>query len=722
MPTVALAGNPNSGKTSIFNAVTGARHHVANWPGVTVEKRSGHFSIDGQEVEVVDLPGTYSLAAQSEDERIAATFLLSPEVDVIVNVLDASNLERNLYLTTQLLELGKPIVFALNMADDADRRGVSIDVARLQDLLGGPVLLTVANRAQGVEALKDAIARAAPVDGPWRSRVGYGDDIEGELKKLEREVARDEQLAERYPPRWSALKLLEGTPDAADILVASHARHAIDRQGRASREFLEHHLGGDCPTLVAEQRYGFVRGLVKETVQQPVVERRDLTDRLDAVLTNRWLGIPIFVGVMLLVYVVTFVLGKYPQDWIASGFTWLHDGAASRLPRGELFGLLIDGIIPGVGAVVVFVPVIMILMGCISFLEDTGYMARAAFIMDRLMHLMGLHGRSFIPLIMGTGCNVPALQATRTIEARTDRFITILVTPLVSCSARLQVYILIAGTFFPPARAALAIIAMHVLGFSLAMVVGKALRLTVFRGASAPFVMELPPYRMPVLSATAVHMWEKGRVFLTRAGTVILAGATLVWFLSHYPGIANVEWAAAYQQQEQGVLALKLPPEQESQQLAGLRLRRESRIMNSSLAASFGKLLQPVLAPVLDPDRSRPDAWKDGIALTAGFVAKEIVVGTMGVLYQATPEAATAASRESPLRVALRQQSGLTPLTALAFMVFTLIYTPCLGAVGMMLKETRSAQWTMFSVAYGLVLAWVLSWGVVAIGRLAGWH
>lgn len=733
MATVALAGNPNSGKTSVFNALTGARHHVANWPGVTVEKRSGHFTCGEQDVEVVDLPGTYSLAAQSEDERIAADFLLSPEVDVIVNVLDASNLERNLYLTTQLLELGKPLVFALNMADDAERRGIAIDAARLEALLGGPVLPTVANRAQGVEALKRAIAAEVELR-PGRvpvlaatgetgfSRVRYGDDIERELRKLEREIVRDERFAEPHRSRWSALRLLEGTPDADDLLHASHAQHAIDRQRRTSRQFLEHHLGADCPTLVAEQRYGFAHGLVKEAVRLNETERRGLTDRLDAILTHRWLGIPIFVAVMLLVYVVTFVVGKYPQDAVTAAFTWLHDQAASRLPSGELASLLVDGIIPGVGAVVVFVPVIMILMGCISFLEDTGYMARAAFIMDRLMHLMGLHGRSFIPLIMGTGCNVPAVQATRTIEARTDRFITILVTPLVSCSARLQVYILIAGTFFTPIRGALAIIGMHVLGFGLAMLVGKALRLTMFRGASAPFVMELPPYRMPVLSATAVHMWEKGRVFLTRAGTVILAGATLVWFLSHYPGIANAEWAAAYQQQEQAVRANNLPPEQEQRQVDALALARENRIMNSSLAASFGKLLQPVLAPILDPDGTRVDAWKDGIALTAGFVAKEIVVGTMGVLYQASPDARDSGAGESPLHAALRDHSGLTPLTALAFMVFTLIYTPCLGTIGMMLKEMRSARWTAFSVAYGLALGWVLAWAVVAIGRLAGWH
>ena len=387
------------------------------------------------------------------------------------------------------------------------------------------------------------------------------------------------------------------------------------------------------------------------------------------------------------------MLGKYPQDCLASAFAWLHDEAALRLPAGELSSLLVDGIIPGVGAVVVFVPVIMILMGCIAFLEDTGYMARAAFIMDRLMHLMGLHGKSFIPLIMGTGCNVPALQATRTIEARTDRFITILVTPLISCSARLQVYILIAGTFFPPFRAALAIIAMHVLGFGLAMVVGKVLRLTLFRGASTPFVMELPPYRMPVLSATAVHMWEKGRVFLTRAGTVILAGATLVWFLSHYPGIANVEWAAAYQQQQQAVRAMKLAPDQEKQQLETVDLAHEKPDHEHQPGRTVRK--GPSARAGADP-RPGPHAPRglEGRRRPHGGLRRQ---GDRRrhhgrAVHQAEARGGEPGRRQSPLQVALRRQSGLTPLTALAFMVFTLIYTPCLGTVGMILKETRSAN------------------------------
>jgi ferrous iron transport protein B len=721
-PNVAIAGNPNCGKTSIFNALTGSRHHVGNWPGVTVERRFGHFEQDGVQVQVVDLPGTYSLSAQSEDERIAASYLGEPEVDAIVNVLDASNLERNLYLTTQLLELKKPMVFVLNMMDDCERQGVSLDLRGLQALLGGPVVPTVGNRGEGIAELKAAILSVAQGNDPrvWPVRAGFGPDIEGELAKLEREIARDEELARGHIPRWLALGLLERTPDALALAQASHARQAIGTQRRASAQFLQEHLGADPATLIAERRYGFTYGLVKEVLRHDREAQHGWSTRLDGVLTHKWFGIPIFIAIMAAMYSLTFLLGQYPQDWITAGFNWLHDLAAARLPAGELASLLVDGIIPGVGAVVVFVPVIMILMGCISFLEDTGYMSRAAFIMDRLMHLMGLHGKSFIPLVMGTGCNVPAVQATRTIESRSDRFITILVAPLVSCSARLQVYILIAGTFFRPVQAALAIIGLHILGFSMAMAMGKVLRWTLFRGESTPFVMELPPYRMPVLKATVIHMWEKGRLFLSRAGTVILAGATLVWFLSHYPGITNRAWAAERQASEVVIRAQSLPPEAQKAKLDELDLASESRIMNSSLAARFGHLLQPVLAPILDPGHQRPEAWKDGVALTAGFVAKEIVVSTMGVVNQAKAEKEGDQPGLSPLQQTLRQSSGFTPLTAFAFMVFILLYTPCLGVVGMILKETRSLPWTLFSVGYGLCLAWLMAWGTVVVGHMLG--
>jgi ferrous iron transport protein B len=691
---------------------------------VTVERRTGEFEWDGVSVEVVDLPGTYSLSTCSEDERIAASYLVDPEVDLIVNVLDASNLERNLYLTTQLLELGKPLVFALNMQDDADRKGVSIDLPLLQALLGGPVLPTIGNRAEGIRALKESLLSVATGSDPHMRKlhVGFGEDIEKELLKLQQEIQRDEELVRSRPPRWLAIQILDDSAEARRLVEGSHARQAIQAQAKASSNFLEQHLGADVTTLLAEHRYGFVHGLMKETVHQSTESRRDFTERLDGLLTHRWLGIPIFIAVMVGMYTFTFVLGKYPQDWIAKAFSLLHDWASLRLPAGEMTSLLVDGVIPGVGAVVVFVPVIMLLMGCIAFLEDTGYMARAAFIMDRLMHLMGLHGKSFIPLVMGMGCNVPAIQATRTIEARADRLITILVAPMVSCSARLQVFILIAGTFFPPVQAAFVIIAMHFLGFGLAMLMGKVLRWTFFRSENTPFVMELPPYRMPVMKSTFIHMWEKGSVFLSRAGTTILAGATLVWFLSHYPGVTNRAWMAELHEQQSAVKALHLPVSEERERMDDLELRHQGRIVNTSLAATFGRQLQPLLAPILDPERNRPEAWKDGIALTAGFVAKEIVVSTLAVVHQTRASETEKTRPQSSLQEALLNRSGLTPLAALAFMVFVLIYSPCLGTVSIIHKETGSLVWTSFSVVYSLGLAWLLSWITVLVGHALGFR
>lgn len=719
--SIALAGNPNCGKTTLFNALTGARHHVGNWPGVTVEKRSGAFTAGGTRFEVVDLPGCYSLSARSEDERIAARHLGQGEVDLILNVLDASNLERNLFLTTQLLELGKPIVFVLNMMDDAEKRGIVIDIPTLETLLGGPVIPTVGNREEGLPRLKEALAAVVSgADGRVRRiPVDYGHDLEGELVKLEAEIGRDEVLAKRMPIRWLALQLLEGGAEATELADASHAKDAIQGQVAKSTAFLESHLGNDTAGLIAEHRYGFAHGLVTEAVKHPDEEPDSPTGKLDGILTHRWLGIPLFILVLALIYTLSFVLGQYPQNWIGAGFSALSSFLAAHLPPGELTSLLTDGVIPGVSAVMVFLPVIMILMGCISFLEDTGYMARAAFIMDRAMHLMGLHGKSFIPLLMGSGCNVPAIQATRTIESRQDRLITILVTPLVSCSARLQVYIVIAGTFFKPLYAGLAILAMHVLGFGLAMIMGRLLRSTLFSGPNSPFVMELPPYRMPVLKTTAIHMWDKAKVFLTRAGTTIFAGATLVWFLSRYPGIADQDLALKYRSQREAIQSLQISEDQKAIQLKDLELVHEGNIVNTSLAARMGKKVEPFLAPIFDPKGHREEAWKDVIALTAGFVAKEIVVSTMAVIYQSSEEP-RAGDKLSPLQMTLRDKSGLTPLTALAFMIFTLIYTPCLGTVSMIRREAGSWGWAGFTVAYGLVLGWSLSWATVAIGRMMG--
>jgi ferrous iron transport protein B len=414
-------------------------------------------------------------------------------------------------------------------------------------------------------------------------------------------------------------------------------------------------------------------------------------------------------------YAITFVLGKFPEDWISQAFDNLQHWASIKLPYGELANLLVNGIIPGVGAVAAFLPVILILMGCVSFLEDTGYMARAAFIMDRLMHLMGLHGKSFIPLVMGTGCNVPAIQATRTIEAKDDRLITILVTPLISCSARLQVYILLASAFFAPLYAVFVVIGLHILSFGLAMLMGKILRWTLFHGETTPFVMELPPYRMPVLKSTIIHMWEKASTFLTHAGTIILAGAALIWFFSHYPGIASHKLKDKYTQALFEVKAQDLSVEEEHRALEQIETEHQAQILNTSFAASFGRKIQPILQPILDPDKSRQDAWKDSVALTVGFVAKELVVSTTAVMYQVPPSDKD--GDDTSLQETLHRNSGMTPLTAISFLVFVLLYTPCLAALSMIYRETKSFWWPAFTVFYGFFLAWGMSWMVIYIGK-----
>jgi len=716
--TVALAGNPNAGKTTVFNALTGSHHHVGNYPGVTVERRSGYMTVGGTTAEILDLPGTYSLSARSEDERIAAEELSREDIDVIVDVLDASNLERNLYLATQLIEMRRPIVFALNMMDDAERTGQTIDVAKLQLLLGSPVVPMVGNRQVGVQELKDAIAGVAAERGsPHREiNINYGDDIEGEIQKLEGEIRLDEQLAESVVPRWLALGLLEGDPRAVKLASESHASRHIEAQRKASCDFLKGHLGEDGATLLAERRYGFAHGLYSEAVKTTTGKRHTKTEKLDSVLTHRWLGIPVFLAIMASMYAVTFVLGKWPQSLIETAFESLQRWGGQRLPDGELANLLVNGIVPGVGAVVSFLPVILILMACISFLEDTGYMARAAFIMDRPMHLSGLHGKSFIPLLMGTGCNVPAIQTTRIIEAKNDRLITILVSPLISCAARLQIFVLLTSAFFAPLQAVTVVVGLYFLSFLLAMVMGKVLW-TFFRGESAPFVMELPPYRMPVLKSTLIHMWEKGRSFLTRAGTGILAGSALIWFFCNYPGIADREMAHRHSAAVMEVKAKGLSAEAERKEVELLDTAYRAEILNGSFAASFGRMMQRPLRPILDPDGTRQDTWKDGVALTAGFVAKEIVVSTIAVMYK-IPDSDLEAG-DGSLKDALRRDSGMTGLTAISFLVFALLYTPCLAAVSMIHKETGSMVWSLFTVLYGFCLAWGMSWLVVEIGQMA---
>ncbi|MGQ9532384.1 MAG: ferrous iron transport protein B [Desulfotomaculales bacterium] len=657
---VALVGNPNVGKTCIFNNLTGARQHVGNWPGVTVERKEGRFSFEGRTVRVVDLPGIYGLGAYSDDEKIARDYLLSGEADVVINIVDASNLERNLYLTVQLLEMGTNAVVALNLADEAEARGIAIDTGKLAQLLGVPVVSTVAPKKKGMpELIAAAMQKVGAREGP--RRIFYGKEVEQELAKIEAIVARYPSLTARFAPRWLALKVLEG-----DEYVLAQVRQSRDivEQYRESAARLGKLTGQDPESLIVEGRYGFLAGVIRECVARKIAPetRFNLSDRVDRVVTHPVLGLPLFLAAVWTIFQFTFTLGNPLVGYMETFFEWLGDLAGTRIANEVLASLVVDGLIGGVGSVLVFIPPIFLLFLAISFLEDSGYMARAAYLMDRLMHLLGLHGKSFIPLLVGFGCNVPAVMATRTLENKRDRVITVLITPLMSCSARLPVYVLFAGAFFP-SRESLVILSLYLLGVALAILMGMLFKALLFKGEEAPFVMELPPYRWPTLRGTLIHMWERGFSFLRKAGTVIIGAVVLVWLLSHVP------WGAAVEE---------------------------------SLIGRLGGLLASAYAPC------GFGTWEAAVALFFGLLAKEAVVGTLGTVYGV---------EEAGLTTALQQH--FTPLSAYAFMAMTLLYVPCAATIGAIRREL-GWRWALFTAAYTLVLGWAVAVLIFRVGKAVG--
>ena len=532
--TVALAGNPNSGKTSVFNSLTGARQHVGNYPGVTVEKKEGSCRHRDIDIHLVDLPGTYSLTAYALDEVVARNYIIEERPDVVIDILDASNLERNLYLATQLMELELPLVLALNMSDVARARGIEFDLVTLSGLLGAPIVPTVGHRGKGMTELLDAAVAVASGERGHHVEIHYGREIEEEIRKIRGVLERRDVTVDRCAPRWLATKLLEHDKEIRDRIDDAEVHAVVDRSMAHLRR-----IYGDLPEIViADRRYGFISGACQEAVRATVETRHTMSDRIDAVVTNRVLAIPLFLALMYLAFHLTFALGEAPMGWLEGFFGWLAGAIASWWPRGAdspLKSLLTDGIIGGVGGVLVFLPNILLLFLAIAILEDSGYMARAAFIMDRLMHKMGLHGKSFIPMLIGFGCSVPAIMATRTLEDEKDRLTTIMVTPLMSCGARLPIYALIIPAFFPEAWRAPMLWFIYLIGIVLAVVLARILRKTVFRGAETPFVMELPPWRLPTLKGVFIHMWERGWLYLRKAGTIILGASIILWALTSYP-------------------------------------------------------------------------------------------------------------------------------------------------------------------------------------------
>lgn len=687
---VALVGNPNCGKTSLFNFASGAHERVGNYSGVTVDAKEGKARYFGYEFNLVDLPGTYSLSAYSPEELYVRKQIVEKTPDVVINVIDTSNLERNLYLTTQLIDMHLRMVCALNMFDETERRGDHVDYDKLGELFGVPMVPTVFTNGRGVEELfKVVIDMYEGQENSQRNyrhiHINHGHELEHGIKEMQEHLKQEDNLRQRYSTRYLAIKLLEHDKDVeAYIATFPDAKEIIAHRDQAEQRVKEE-TGEDSETAIMDAKYGFIHGALKEAGYETGHDKDTYrtTHVIDRFITNRYLGFPIFLLLLFVMFSVTFYIGQYPMDWIEAGVAWLGEIISTTMPDGPLKAMLVDGVIGGVGSVIVFLPQILILYFFISYMEDSGYMARAAFIMDKLMHKMGLHGKSFIPLVMGFGCNVPAVMATRTIESRRSRLITMLVLPLMSCSARLPIYIMITGTFFAAHYRSLVMLSLYAVGILLAVVVSRVLSLFVIKGEDTPFVMELPPYRFPTWKAIGRHTWEKGKQYLKKMGGIILVASIIVWALGYFP---HDESLSMREQQEQ------------------------------SYIGRIGKTIEPVF-------RAQGFDWKLDVGLVAGIGAKEVVASTMGVLYAnndsfGDDEAYNNEGGKYDTLLAQMTADGITPLAAYCFLLFVVIYFPCMATIAAIKGETGSWRWAAFSAVYTTVLAWIVSAVVYQVGNL----
>jgi ferrous iron transport protein B len=731
---VAMVGNPNAGKTTLFNFVTRSNEKVGNYGGVTVDAKYGKFLLKGYKFKIVDLPGTYSLTAYSPEELFVRNHISVEMPDVVINVVDSSNLERNLYLTTQLIDMDIKVVMALNMYDELLESGGKLDYDSLGRMIGIPVNPTIGSKNIGITDLfRKVIDVYEDVDRDVRHiHINYGEELETSLKRIQEKIKVEDNfhLTDKVSSRFLALKLLEKDSDA--LRQVSVLGNAGEITGTARKEItrLETALNEDSETLVTDTKYGFISGALKETMKSGLDGRNKKTESIDAILTHKLLGFPIFLFFIFIMFQTTFSLGEYPMQWIEQLVTATGRFLEARMSEGSLKDLMINGIAAGVGGVIVFLPNILILFFFISLMEDTGYMARAAFIMDKLMHKIGLHGKSFIPLIMGFGCNVPAIMATRTIENRDNRLLTILINPFMSCSARLPVYVLIIAAFFPD-HPGTVLFSMYGLGILMAIGVALLFKKTLFRSEDTPFVMELPPYRVPTLKTTTRHMWHKGSLYLKKMGGIILVASVIIWALGYYPrdpGFSNnyealiagtsENYGQAYlranmQQTDDGEQQSLIQAGKESNTLL-ISAEMENERQRKSYIGRIGIFIEPAIAP-LGFD------WKMGVALISGLAAKEIVVSTMGVLYQVSPEASLPTET---LGERLRQQkypdgtSVFTPASALSFLVFILLYFPCVAVIAAIKNESGHWKWAAFTVFYTTGLAYIMSFLVYRIGNL----
>jgi len=716
--TVGLIGNPNSGKTTIFNALTGARQKVANWAGVTVERREGFFNHKGYTIKVVDLPGAYSLTSFSMEELITRNFIQNDKPDFIINVIDAGNVERNLYLTTQLIDIEAPVIIVLNMIDEAFDKGLIINTQKLSQLFNMPVIPTVGTKGTGIPQLKDSIVENFEKQTKNHTiTIPYGNDSEQAIQLLQQLIDKNKL---EYPSRWLAINLIEGDIDVEKKVQSLPDGNAIIQKAYAIRDNLSKAFHDDIQTVFSDMRYGFITGALKEAVQKKPIKRHDLTKKIDSVVLNRFLGFPLLFVILFILFHLTFILGEYPMKLIEEGVEWLSHYLMVVIPPGELQNCIVQGVVGGVGSVIVFLPNILILFLGISFMEDTGYMARSAFLMDKIMHSMGLHGKSFIPLVMGFGCNVPAIMATRTLENKRDRILTVLINPFMSCSARLPVYILFAGTFFPN-HAGFIILFIYAVGIILAFASAKLFNNTILKGKSMPFVMELPPYRMPTTKTIVIHMWDRASSYLRKMGGIILAFSIIIWVLSEYPKPYHIQkqfdtiiqqktielnqTLNIYQKQNAAPNTIQTIHKQYKTIIEDLEIQKRQEMIRYTFIGRIGSFIYPVLQPL-------GFNWQMGISLTTGFVAKEIVVSTMGVLYHAADEK----NAESLSQKLGNPRYGITPHAALAFMIFVMIYIPCLATVIAIAREIGS-RWAFFSVVYQITAAWIVSFIVYQIAR-----
>lgn len=677
---VALVGNPNCGKTSLFNFVSGAHERVGNYSGVTVDAKEGHAEYKGYIFNIVDLPGTYSLSAYSPEELYVRKQITESTPDVIINVIDASNLERNLYLTTQLVDMNLKIVGALNMFDEFEARGDKLDNDKLGELFGIPFVPTVFRSGRGINELFDMVINVYEgIKDPLKNNIrhihlNHGKYIERAIDEVKAEIQKNEQIRHKYSTRFLAIKLLEKDQKIENVAKQLPNKDDIFKVRDKAIDYILKETKEDSETAIMNAKYGIIHGALQEAGSEEgkKTDTYQMTHVLDAIITNRYFGFPLFFIFLYIMFEVTFTLGQYPMDWIETGVEAISNIMSSLLPVGPLRDMIVDGAIAGVGAVIVFLPQILILYTFISFMEDSGYMARAAFIMDKVMHKMGLHGKSFIPLIMGFGCNVPAVMATRTIENRRSRLITILVLPFMSCSARLPIYIMIIGTFFAVKYQSLIMITLYVTGIILAVIMSRIFSKWLIKGDDTPFVMELPPYRFPTLKAITRHTWEKGKQYLKKMGGIILVASLIVWALGYFPHDNNLD--------------------RQTQQ-------------EHSYIGQIGKVVEPIFRP-------QGFDWKLDVSLMAGIGAKEIVASTMGVLYADDESVAddNEADSEKYNKLYVKMTNdGITPLIAFSYLLFVLIYFPCIATIAAIKSETGSWKWAMFAALYTTLLAWIIS-------------